>query len=243
MADLSTISINTDHTSNFPLHSPTPTRSTTFYFDCVIFEVENVLYKIPRARLIEESSLFETMFALPPGPGNSCEGEDDDHPITLPQIKRKEWECLLRLLFRNSIAGPPDFTLDEWISILKLATKWDMSASRACSIENIAGFDGIPAQKIRLAREYHVPRYFIPCLVQLIGRSEPLTADECRDIGMECALKIVSLRERYYDPSRNDGIFRQRRVASDMSSPTNNSWNSIVSEIHKTFTDQDEFYS
>ncbi|GAW07243.1 hypothetical protein LENED_009220 [Lentinula edodes] len=75
MADLSTISINTDHTSNFPLHSPTPTRSTTFYFDCVIFEVENVLYKIPRARLVEESLLFETMFALPPGPGNSYQKE------------------------------------------------------------------------------------------------------------------------------------------------------------------------
>ncbi|KAJ3929324.1 MAG: hypothetical protein NXY57DRAFT_900316 [Lentinula lateritia] len=242
MADLSTISINTDHTSNFPLHSPTPTRSTTFYFDCVIFEVENVLYKIPRARLVEESSLFETMFALPPGPGNSCEGEDDDHPITLPQIKRKEWECLLRLLFCNSIAGPPDFTLDEWVSILKLATKWDMSTARTCAIEKIAEHDGIPAKKIRLARDYRVPRYFIPSLVQLIGRSNPLTADDYKDIGVECALKVVSLRERYYDPNHNAGMFRQQRVASDISSPTNNSWNGIVSEIHKTFTDQDEFY-
>ncbi|KAF8824227.1 hypothetical protein HHX47_DHR8000198 [Lentinula edodes] len=143
----------------------------------------------------------------------------------------------------NPISGPPEFTLDEWVSILKLATKWDMSTARACAIEKIAEYDGIPAKKIRLARDYRVPRYFIPSLVQLIGRSNPLTADDYKDIGVECALKVVSLRERYYDPNRNEGMFRQQRVASDVSSPMTPAWNGIVSEIHKTFTDHDEFYN
>ncbi|KAJ3891484.1 hypothetical protein GG344DRAFT_65409 [Lentinula edodes] len=246
MTDPGPLSTKINNTTSNPALSQT--RSPAFYFDCAIFEVENVLYKIPRARLAEESSLFETMFTLPPGAGNTSEGEDDDHPIHLPQTERKDWECLLKLLFRqsfasNPISGPPEFTLDEWVSILKLATKWDMSTARACAIEKIAEYDGIPATKIRLARDYRVPRYFIPSLVQLIGRSNPLTADDYKDIGVECALKVVSLRERYYDPNRNEGMFRQQRVASDVSSPMTPAWNGIVSEIHKTFTDHDEFYN
>ncbi|KAJ3906121.1 hypothetical protein F5879DRAFT_920926 [Lentinula edodes] len=202
MTDPGPLSTKINNTTSNPALSPT--RSPAFYFDCAIFEVENVLYKIPRARLAEESSLFETI---------------------------------------NPISGPPEFTLDEWVSILKLATKWDMSTARACAIEKIAEYDGIPAKKIRLARDYRVPRYFIPSLVQLIGRSNPLTADDYKDIGVECALKVVSLRERYYDPNRNEGMFRQQRVASDVSSPMTPAWNGIVSEIHKTFTDHDEFYN
>ncbi|KAJ3860679.1 hypothetical protein EV359DRAFT_67126 [Lentinula novae-zelandiae] len=263
MTDTGPLSTKINNTTSNPALSPA--RSPAFYFDCAIFEVENVLYKIPRARLAEESSLFETMFTLPPGAGNTSEGEDDDHPIHLPQTERKDWECLLKLLFRqvllprrsistslifnyqsfasNPISGPPEFTLEEWVSILKLATKWDMSTARACAIEKIAEYSGIPAKKIRLARDYRVPRYFIPSLVQLIGRSDPLTADDYKDIGVECALKVVSLRERYYDPNRSEGMFRQQRVASDVSSPMTPAWNGIVSEIHKTFTDHDEFYN
>ncbi|KIK58973.1 hypothetical protein GYMLUDRAFT_170302 [Collybiopsis luxurians FD-317 M1] len=224
--------------------SRTVKKSPTFYFDSVIFQVEDILYSLPRARLMEESEVFEDMFALPQGVGKLSEGASDDNPIHLEQTKKTDWECLLKLLFqRNFQPGEsgPNFTLDEWESILTLATRWEMSNIRACAIERIALFNE-PAKKISLARRYRIPRFFIPSLVQLIGRSEPLSVKEFADLGVECALKIVSMRERCFDSSHSYEAFRPQKIALDVSSPTSSQWSSVVNEIHKTFTDHDEYY-
>jgi hypothetical protein len=219
-------------------------RSSMFYFDCVIFQVEDTLYNLPRAKLIEASSVFEDMFALPQASANTAEGTNDDNPIHLEQTSKKDWECLLKLLFNSNLlpedSSSPNFTFDEWVSALKLATKWDMGAARACAIEKIAQFD-YPAKKIHLAREYQVPRYFIPALVRLIARSEPLTREEYLDLGVDCVLKIASIRERCPMTYYGNNSFQDQKVALDASSVVSPMWNTVVNEIYKVFTDHDQF--
>ncbi|KAF5349904.1 hypothetical protein D9757_013622 [Collybiopsis confluens] len=239
-------SISLPDIDDIPLPTGRPIkRSTTFYFDCVRFQVENVLYSLPRNRLIEESSIFEDMFTLPQGEsGKMVEGSSDDNPIQLEQTKKKDWERLLKVLFHrhDSENSGPNLTLDEWVSVLGLATKWDMAAVRSTAIDKISSMRN-PAKKIALARQYHVSKLFIPCLVELIGRSEPLTLTELTDLGAECALKIISTRERCYDTNNwgYDTSFRPQKIAFDLT-PNSDNWNSIVNEIRRVFSDHEEYY-
>ena len=116
-----------------------------------------------------------------------------------------------------------------------------MSGIRNTAIDNIARLSN-PAKKVAIARHYHVLRLILPSLVVLVGRSEPLSATEATDLGMECAMKLVSIRERCYDTSQGYNSFRQRKIALDTSNPNSGNWNSIVTEIHNVFIDHEEYY-
>ncbi|KIK58971.1 hypothetical protein GYMLUDRAFT_227655 [Collybiopsis luxurians FD-317 M1] len=188
------------------------------------------------------------MFSLPQGAtsGKNSEGTCDEYPIHLEHIKRKDWECLLGLLFNSNSqvlgqASIPDFTLDEWESVLNLSTKWEMAAVRECAIEKINQFDN-PAKKIQLARNYRVPRFFLPCLVQLVARSDPIIPQELSELGIECALKLVSIRERIYNGNNNYATFRPEKAPLDASTPGSTVWNNTVAVLHAIFTDHDEHY-
>ncbi|KAF9062533.1 hypothetical protein BDP27DRAFT_1336485 [Rhodocollybia butyracea] len=206
---------------------PLAIRSPGFYFDCVVFQVEDVLYKIPRAKLVDESK-----------------GLADDNPILLEQLAKEDWECLLRLLFHPTLSQNlvPDFTLDEWVSVLELATKYDMTNIRKGAIDRIAIFDD-PARKVKIARQLRIPSYFMPSLVELVARSEPLTPEDFTNLGMECAMKVISLRERCYDQSGYSNIsriFRDRKIRVDVNPP--DMWNLVFLEIQRVFSDHDEYY-
>ncbi|KAF5354437.1 hypothetical protein D9757_014719 [Collybiopsis confluens] len=217
--------------------------NSAFYFDFVVFQVEQVLYKLPRHRFTEESSVFADMFALPQGAEKLTEGSDNDNPIRLEQTQRKDWDCLLKLLFHRNQPGllEPNFSFDEWVSVLSLATRWEMNFIRETAIERIARFTN-SAKKIAVARQYQVYRIILPSLVVLVGRTEPLSASEAADLGLECAMKIFSIRERCQDNSQGYNGFRQRKLALDTSTPNSGNWNSIVIEIQNVFVDHDEYY-
>ncbi|KAF5342860.1 hypothetical protein D9757_014327 [Collybiopsis confluens] len=223
--------------------------NSAFYFDFVVFQVEQVLYRLPRHRFTEESSVFADMFALPQGAERLTEGSDNDNPIRLEQTQRKDWDCLLKLLFHRQAALPvlhpglpePNFGFDEWVSVLSLATRWEMNFIRETAIERIARFTN-SAKKIAVARQYQVYRIILPSLVVLVGRTEPLSASEAADLGLECAMKIFSIRERCQDNSQGYNGFRQRKLALDTSTPNSGNWNSIVIEIQNVFVDHDEYY-
>ncbi|KAF9030663.1 hypothetical protein BDP27DRAFT_1349036 [Rhodocollybia butyracea] len=202
---------------------PAITRSPRFYFDCVVFQVEDVLYKIPRAKLVDESKVFETMFSLPLGENNASEGLVDDNPIHLEQLAKKDWSDLV-----------PDFTLDEWVSVLELATKYDMTNIRKGAIDRIAVFND-PARKVKIARRLRIPSYFVPSL--------PLTPEEFTNLGMECAMKVISLRERCFDQSgssKTSRLFRDGKIRVDVNPPDMR--NLVFMEIQRVFSDHDEYY-
>ena len=90
------------------------------------------------------------MFRLPSGPAAHIEGRDPEHPIVLEGYKKDEFSCLLKVMYPSYVlkifiqldfphlgtrsSGSLIFgtTLDlclgkeEWVSVLKLATIWNM---------------------------------------------------------------------------------------------------------------------
>ena len=47
-------------------------------------QVENRLFRIPQALLVNNSEFFADMFQLPQGPDDVLEGSSDTNPITVP---------------------------------------------------------------------------------------------------------------------------------------------------------------
>jgi len=86
-------------------------------------------------------------------------------------------------------------SLDEWISILKLATLWDMPRIRERAIRHMVPIMTDPVRKIEIAREYDIDDWMLPALNQLVQRDQALTMEEGERLGMEYTLKLASIRE------------------------------------------------
>ena len=94
---------------------------------------------------------------------------------------------------QHSLTSPPArdvvtgdlSTLDEWTSVLALATKWEFDAHRALAIDRIV-----------LARTYDIPNWLDEEYYRLCVREEALTLEEGRRLGMEDVILLAELRQR-----------------------------------------------
>ena len=86
-------------------------------------------------------------------------------------------------------------TLDEWTSVLALATKWEFDAHRALAIDRLSRL-GTPIDRIVLARTYDIPNWLDEEYYRLCVREEALTLEEGRRLGMEDVILLAELRQR-----------------------------------------------
>ena len=102
------------------------------------------------------------MLLLPSGPATPSEGQDRDHPIVLERYKKDEFACLLKAIYptyvhvmfiytpfftcervwtfdrATSLISGKDLDLhlkEEWVSVLKLSTIWNMI--KVCPTQSI----------------------------------------------------------------------------------------------------------
>lgn len=99
--------------------------------------------------------------------------------------------------------------MEQWLSVLALSTRWDMTAIRAEAIKNVrAALDreGLPPHKVlNLGQTHRVDEWVIIAIIFLIKRKEPMGPDDAKIIGIENALKIASLRECCVQERRLEG--------------------------------------
>lgn len=99
--------------------------------------------------------------------------------------------------------------------MLRLSTRWKLHDTREIAKEAIGTFEINPVQRILLSQEFEVLDWFLPACQELAARSEVLTKDEGKLIGLDAALEIMHLRERS-GPCRCPGyVRRQNEVDED----------------------------
>ncbi|KAJ3527218.1 hypothetical protein NMY22_g9871 [Coprinellus aureogranulatus] len=192
-------------------------------FELVTFKVEDKLYRVPRHGFAWNSDVFKTMFSLPQAL-NSTEGRLDTDPIVLPACTKPEFDReLVRGAVSVPVSPAPGLILanvllhfpapiltkfgrhfpltgalskEEWISVLKLSTLWDMREIRAYAIEILSAMKMGIIERTSLAREYRVLPWLMDGYTTLIT-----TWDTCGvsfeeltwGLGWETAARILSL--------------------------------------------------
>ena len=89
-------------------------------------------------------------------------------------------------------------TIEERIAVIKLATMWDFSAIRQCSIDILRPMlFPDPARRFVLARQYGITSWLIPALNDLARREQPLTQTDVDTMGLEDVLKLAQEQHNY----------------------------------------------
>jgi hypothetical protein len=97
----------------------------------------------------------------------------------------------------------PSLTDDEWLSVLKLSTKWFFNELRQVAISHLSSVDMDAIKRIRFAKEFKVYDCLLEGYHQLVERLErpqdtqgPITAREGKVIGLEVALALSGIAIR-----------------------------------------------
>ncbi|KAH6908503.1 hypothetical protein BKA70DRAFT_1280034, partial [Coprinopsis sp. MPI-PUGE-AT-0042] len=172
-------------------------RNPNFYFQNVVIGVEDRLYSIPKQVLVCQSPGFKGMFDVPTD--GTGEGENDEKPIVLEGYKSNDFEYLLKVLYPCYACGSLSSrtTTNEWVSVLKLSTIWQMDKIRDMAIVQLSACEMLPIEKLQYAREYRVPKWLTEGVIALANE---LSNYEGRDLGKalgwETTALILDIRDK-----------------------------------------------
>ncbi|KAH9888394.1 hypothetical protein C8Q73DRAFT_655580 [Cubamyces lactineus] len=179
---------------------PFPIPHPDYYFEDgnLTILVENTLFRLFRSTFTRHSSVFKDLFSLPTSQnGMPVEGCDDDNPLQFSGISATDFERLLWVLYPPSYETPKAQAVDEWRSILSLATRWEFTDVRALAIRSLQTLDMTPVERILFAQEFDIPgRWALSAYVALCERPEPLSLGEAALLGLETSVRIAQLREQ-----------------------------------------------
>jgi len=89
------------------------------------------------------------------------------------------------------------FTLEEWKSVLKLASLYEMAEVKTLVVEKMEPLlINLPSLQIHLAKTYNIQKWPVPALYRLTQRAKPLGEEDVELVGLSDSLKICALREK-----------------------------------------------
>ena len=117
---------------------------------------------------------------------------------------------------------------------------WEFTDIRQYAITQIPKLGISSAQRINLARDYHIQDWLLPGLVAYAQQADPITADDVDLLGWEFVLKLLQARERmgniwivgtrkYYRP----GI--EARVTRDFTKAIQVAFREEIERMHEMY--------
>ncbi|CAA7263125.1 unnamed protein product [Cyclocybe aegerita] len=181
-------------------------------------QVEDKLFCVPRCEFVKSSEVFADMFLLPSGPASAVEGRDREHPIVLEGYKKGEFACLLKVMYPTAeslISGTNlDLSLEkeEWVSVLKLSTIWNMKRIRTYAIHRLSTqVTFLPMEKILLARAHKVAAWLNEGVTSLVNDVPSPELEDIATLGWETAARILWIRDKSSLSRSTPNILRFRR--------------------------------
>ncbi|KAI0060587.1 hypothetical protein BV25DRAFT_946750 [Artomyces pyxidatus] len=160
-----------------------------FYFEDgnTTFEVEHVLYHVHRYFFRDSNILAGATIA-------------SASPIELQGVKTREFDAFLSIIYPDgrNYKTCELTTVDEWTSVLRLATEWGFVSIRGLAVERL-GVIASAVDKIVLAHAHALRAWLAPAYAELCVRAAPLSAAEGRRLGVEEVLLVCAMRESTRD--------------------------------------------
>lgn len=127
---------------------------------------------------------------------------------------------LFLLVFSSEVNYKKDLGLDDQLSILKLATQFQMTSIREQAIDFLDGADIGPIRKIAIWNEYHLDQHrLLSAYVDLCTRREPIAIKDAMVLGLKMFVKLAEARDRLHAEMGCGqfaaGTYRQRCEAAE----------------------------
>ncbi|KAI5897553.1 uncharacterized protein SCHCODRAFT_02609648 [Schizophyllum commune H4-8] len=179
-----------------------PTRSSKYYMGegDVIVKVENTLFRFHAYHLQRSTAYFDDLLAMTPPPPLEDDGADDCS-ISLDDVKASDFEALLWFYYESGCNwfGTATSSMNEtWKSVLALAEQFSMEdvAKVACYALHRAGAELGDVRKISLCVRYDLPNDWMgPQIKCVLSRQDPLSPQECSQLGFEMTALLARYRE------------------------------------------------
>ncbi|KAG8963763.1 hypothetical protein FRC03_002588 [Tulasnella sp. 419] len=160
--------------------------------------VDNTLYRVDKHTL-SQFQYFRNIFGDPATTRGHVKGLSESNPLRLNEVTTSEMESLLHIFeprcwFKQA---QPSLDGESWKAVLRLATKWGCPELRDYAMRSIERLKLKPVEMIVLSRHCKVDKWLRPACLELCIRSEPLTVEEGKLLGIELAMKLVQIREKY----------------------------------------------
>ncbi|KAH6893982.1 hypothetical protein BKA70DRAFT_1407471 [Coprinopsis sp. MPI-PUGE-AT-0042] len=186
-----------------------------YFWDVIRFKVGGTRFQLPLYRFVEESEFFASQYGL-------CDSPSRDGFATSVielDVNLKDFECFLKAFVPRSPAAyhsKPELTNPEWISVLKLATKWRFNDLRKTAIDALhESPDLTTMERTTLAKEYQIPSWLMQGYEAFVVEMQSLnlqggqglthwTREEAGMIGWDVVVELQSIvLGRYRSMLRN----------------------------------------
>ncbi|KAK0486321.1 hypothetical protein IW261DRAFT_791388 [Armillaria novae-zelandiae] len=165
-------------------------RNPKFYWEPVIFLVEDQFFKVTRHMLDKASKTFLTM-VLPQGDAAAVAGVDDERPVVIKGVRSADFENLLDSIVHAEQKEVPKFNKDEWLAVLKLATMWGMVDIRSMAINEITKSKSLSdVDQVILGREHAVADWMISGYRALTKRKTVVSRHNASRLTLSTCLKV-----------------------------------------------------
>ncbi|KAK0454435.1 hypothetical protein EV421DRAFT_1896359 [Armillaria borealis] len=156
------------------LNQSTPIHDELFYWENVVFLVENTLFNVPRYHFENFSEVFKTC--------SLCRTD------MASMLMDQEFGSLLNVMLHPE---PPLLTKEAWLDALKLSNMWRLVNIRNIAIRQLSNREDMSfTDKIVWGRCYKVADWMITGYSSLIDRGDVISLEEGVRIGVPGTLGI-----------------------------------------------------
>ncbi|KAL0570864.1 hypothetical protein V5O48_011089 [Marasmius crinis-equi] len=214
----------------YSLYMKTVKRSATHYWELVVFQVEDELFRVPRQQFADNpylpSPLKEIFYKSSPpqtavtacvsSKNAKTPGDSDEDPIVLKQVSKVDFERLMEFLYpsvKQLVSNGPGmnhWSTKVWLSVLRLATLWNFLDVRELVIKHLdlqTDLEFTYFEAIAAAREFSVPSWFRVAL-EAIGKDidgDIALETDAQRIGLPTTIRLYHLKGKIRKARQSEG--------------------------------------
>jgi len=167
------------------------------------FIAARTMFRVNSYFFDRESKFWRDRLAGPVSPGDTSltKGTNSANAIVIDESP-EDFSRLLWVWYNDDYGDYSAASLDNWLTILRLATKWEFPKIKKLAIQHLEKFEMGTVDRIVLYKANSVSeKYLFPLYEKLVSREERLRLDESQALGIETLVLVHEARERLRAPS------------------------------------------
>ncbi|TDL22987.1 hypothetical protein BD410DRAFT_721981, partial [Rickenella mellea] len=143
------------------------------------------------------SPFFVREFTSPRLGSGQCRMGSEVNPLKLEGIQEGDFEIFLEVIYPRDYSNHGAFTMEQWVSILIVATKLQFPSIRDMALRHFDAEVSLTAvDHIVLGHKADIEKWLLPAYKELCEREESITLEEGRQLGVDDVVRIMQMRDK-----------------------------------------------